>query len=252
MINIKDICMTYHTLKEETHAINPISFTVNDGDFLSIIGPSGCGKSTILNIIAGLIQPSSGKIFIDNKEIDSSCSSIGYMFQKDHLFPWLTVYENVCMGLKIQKNLNDKNKSYINELLDKYELLEFKNHYPDQLSGGMRQRVALIRTLAINPKVLLLDEPFSALDYQTRLNISDEIYEIIKKEKKTVIMVTHDISEAVSMSDRVIALSKRPASIENDLVIKFDDVFNTPLKRREAPEFTKYFNTLWKELNKNE
>lgn len=252
MINIKDICMTYHTLKEETHAINPINFTVNDGDFLSIIGPSGCGKSTILNIIAGLIQPSSGKIFIDNKEIDSSCSSIGYMFQKDHLFPWLTVYENVCMGLKIQKNLNDKNKNYINELLEKYELLEFKNHYPDQLSGGMRQRVALIRTLAINPKVLLLDEPFSALDYQTRLNISDEIYEIIKKEKKTVIMVTHDISEAVSMSDRVIALSKRPASIENDLVIKFDDVFNTPLKRREAPEFTKYFNTLWKELNKNE
>lgn len=252
MINIKDICMTYHTLKEETHAINPINFTVNNGDFLSIIGPSGCGKSTILNIIAGLIQPSSGKIFIDNKEIDSSCSSIGYMFQKDHLFPWLTVYENVCMGLKIQKNLNDKNKNYINELLEKYELLEFKNHYPDQLSGGMRQRVALIRTLAINPKVLLLDEPFSALDYQTRLNISDEIYEIIKKEKKTVIMVTHDISEAVSMSDRVIALSKRPASIENDLVIKFDDVFNTPLKRREAPEFTKYFNTLWKELNKNE
>lgn len=252
MIKIKDICMTYHTLKEETHAINPISFTVNEGDFLSIIGPSGCGKSTVLNIIAGLIEPSSGKIFIDDKEINNSCSSIGYMFQKDHLFPWLTVYENICMGLKIQKNLSKKNKNYIDTLLKKYDLLDFRNHYPDQLSGGMRQRVALIRTLAINPKVLLLDEPFSALDYQTRLNISDEIYEIIKKEKKTVIMVTHDISEAVSMSDRVIALSKRPASIQKDLDIKFDDNFNTPLKRREAPEFRKYFNILWKELNKNE
>lgn len=160
--------------------------------------------------------------------------------------------DNITIALEIQKKLTDEAKEKIESLLKAYDLWDFRNRYPRELSGGMRQRVALIRTLAINPKVLLLDEPFSALDYQTRLNISDEIYEIIKKEKKTVIMVTHDISEAVSMSDRVIALSKRPASIENDLVIKFDDVFNTPLKRREAPEFTKYFNTLWKELNKNE
>lgn len=252
MIKVDNICMTYHTLKAETSALKDIKFNVEKGEFLSIIGPSGCGKSTILNIIAGLLLPSSGKVYMDNKEIKNCNNSIGYMFQKDQLFPWLTVYQNVCLGLKIQKNLTEINKQYIDKLLKNYGLWEFKNHHPQQLSGGMRQRVALIRTLATNPKVLLLDEPFSALDYQTRLNISDEIYKIIKLENKTAIMVTHDISEAVSMSNRVLALSNRPAIIKNNLTIKFKDEFNTPLKRRQAPEFSNYFNRLWKELNHHE
>lgn len=252
MIKVENVTMNYHTLKEETLALKNINFEVKEGEFLSIIGPSGCGKSTILNIIAGLIIPSCGKIYIDNKQITGKTRSIGYMFQKDNLFPWSSVWDNVCLGLKIQKKLNEENKEYISSLLKKYGLWEFKNHFPNQLSGGMRQRVALIRTLALKPKVLLLDEPFSALDYQTRLNISDEICSIIKKEHKTTVMVTHDISEAISMSNRVLLLTPRPATINKNLKIEFDEKYNTSLKRREAHNFRDYFNILWKELNSYE
>ena len=250
-VEINNICMNYHSLTAETPALADISFGVQEGRFLSIVGPSGCGKSTLLNIIAGLITPSYGKIVINSDNNSSNFSKIGYMFQKDQLFDWLTIWDNVLLGLKINHCITDTNKEMVKNLLISYNLWEFRNHHPRELSGGMRQRVALIRTLALSPEVLLLDEPFSALDYQTRLNISDEVYEIIKKEKKTTIMVTHDISEAIAMSDEIIILSNRPAVITKHMTLEFGENFSCPLKRREAPNFRVYFNEIWKELNGN-
>ena len=250
-VEINNICMNYHSLTSETPALKDISFSVQEGQFLSIVGPSGCGKSTLLNIIAGLITPSYGGIAINSNHNSSSFSKIGYMFQKDQLFDWLTIWDNVLLGLKINHCITDANKISVKNLLINYNLWDFRNHHPRELSGGMRQRVALIRTLALNPEVLLLDEPFSALDYQTRLNISDEVYQIIKKEKKTTIMVTHDISEAISMSDEIIILSNRPAVVVKGITLKFEENFSCPLKRREAPNFRVYFNEIWKELNGN-
>lgn len=190
--------MNYHTITDETEALKDITFSVNKGDFISIVGPSGCGKSTLLNIIAGLISPSSGNVSINYNNDKETSVAMGYMFQKDHLFEWLSVWNNVLLGLKIKNKITDINKNNVEKLLKNYNLWEFRNHVPSQLSGGMRQRVALIRTLALNPQVLILDEPFSALDYQSRLKASDEIYKIIKRENKTALMVTHDISEAIS------------------------------------------------------
>lgn len=250
-VEINNICMNYHSLTAETRALADISFGVQEGHFLSIVGPSGCGKSTLLNIIAGLITPSSGEIVINSSADNSSLLKIGYMFQKDQLFDWLTIWDNVLLGLKINHSITDANKEMVKNLLISYNLWEFRDHHPRELSGGMRQRVALIRTLALSPELLLLDEPFSALDYQTRLNISDEVYEIIKKEKKTTIMVTHDISEAIAMSDEIIILSNRPAVIIKHMDLKFGEDFSCPLKRREAPDFSIYFNEVWKELNNN-
>ncbi|MCJ7690281.1 MAG: ABC transporter ATP-binding protein [Clostridiaceae bacterium] len=249
-VEINNISMNYHSLTAETPALDNISFSVQEGHFLSIVGPSGCGKSTLLNIIAGLITPSYGEVIINHLD-DRSNSKIGYMFQKDQLFDWLTVWDNVLLGLKINHHITDDNKDIVKTLLINYNLWEFRNHHPRELSGGMRQRVALIRTLALRPEILLLDEPFSALDYQTRLNISDEVYAIIKKEKKTTIMVTHDISEAISMSDEIIILSNRPAIIIKDIPLEFEESFSCPLKRREATNFGVYFNEIWKELNVN-
>lgn len=251
-VEINHIYMNYHSLKGETEALKDINFTVDDKEFVSIVGPSGCGKSTILNIIAGLIKPSSGEVCLGGTDFNIISKKIGYMFQRDHLFEWLTVWDNVALGLKIQHKLTSDSKEKINTLLKNYKLWDFRNHYPDELSGGMRQRVALIRTLALDPEVLLLDEPFSALDYQTRLNVSDEIYQIIKQENKTAIMVTHDIAEAVSMSNRVVVLSKRPATIKKVFDVKFEKEYCTPLKHREAPEFRVYFNDIWKELDLND
>ncbi|WP_346870333.1 ABC transporter ATP-binding protein [Clostridium sp. UBA5119] len=248
-IEIKNVYMNYHTLSAETVALKDINFTVNGGEFVSIVGPSGCGKSTLLNIVSGLIEASSGNILVDGRVQEGYSDKIGYMFQKDQLFEWLTVLQNVSIGLKIKKMMNDDAKIKLEKLLKNYNLWEFKDHYPRQLSGGMRQKVALIRTLALDPEVLLLDEPFSALDYQTRLNVSDEIYEIIKNEGKTAIMVTHDISEAVSMSSRIIVLSKRPAVIKKIIKIEFDGENLTPLKCREHSKFRVYFNDIWKEMD---
>lgn len=248
-VAIENIYMNYHSLNNSTKALIDINFTVEEGEFLSIVGPSGCGKSTLLNIIAGLLKPSFGKIYIDNESLTNLSTKMGYMFQRDQLFEWITVWDNIVLGLKIQhKNISNYTEK-INDLLKDYGLCDFKFHYPNELSGGMRQKVALIRTLAVNPEVLLLDEPFSALDYQTRLNISDEIFKIIKKEGKTVIMVTHDISEAISMSNRIIVLSNRPAKIKKIFNIEFSVPHNSPLKSREEPEFRVYFNNIWEELN---
>ncbi len=248
-VSVKHIYMNYHSLKNFTKAINDITFTVGEGEFLSIVGPSGCGKSTILNIIAGLLNPSFGEIYIDDEKFTSVSPKMGYMFQRDQLFQWLNVWENILLGIKIQHKNIGNYKENLNNLLKDYGLWDFRFHYPDELSGGMRQKVALIRTLALNPEVLLLDEPFSALDYQTRLNISDEIFRIIKKEGKTAIMVTHDISEAIAMSNRIIVLSKRPAEIKKIFNIEFSVPHDSPLKCREEPEFRIYFNNIWKELN---
>lgn len=249
LINIRNIGLIYHSLKSETIAIKNIDFKVNKGEFVSIIGPSGCGKSTLLNIISGLIKPSSGEILYLNESIDKNLDKLGYMFQKDYLFEWLNVMDNIKLGLKIKKIEKEENINRINRLLSNYGLDKFKNHRPSELSGGMKQRVALIRTLALNPDLLLLDEPFSALDYQTRLKVSDDVKKIIKKENKTAIMVTHDLGEAISISDRIIVLTKRPAVIKIDMKIDFENKEATPFERRKEKEFNEYFNLLWKEID---
>lgn len=249
VVEVLDISMNYHTLDGETQAIEKLSFDVLNGEFVSIVGPSGCGKSTLLSLISGILKPSKGKILIKNMEVQGPSGNVGYMLQKDHLFEWRTIIKNVIIGLEIQRKLNKDSYDFVEKLLKEYGLYEFRNHYPKQLSGGMRQRAALIRTLAANPDILLLDEPFSALDYQTRIAISEEIWLIIKKEKKTAILVTHDIAEAISMSDRIIVLTKRPAEIKYVHNINLTCNNKTPITCREAPEFRFYFNSIWKELD---
>ena len=251
LLKISDVSMNYHSIKGETQALNNVNFEVNDGEFISILGPSGCGKSTLLNIMNGLLEPSNGYVLYKGEDIKNNLDKIGYMFQKDHLFEWNTVWENVILGLKIKKQLNDESKERVNELLDTYGLLRFKNHYPSELSGGMRQRVALIRTLALKPEILFLDEPFSALDYQSRLLVCDDVYKIIKTEKKTAIMVTHDIAEAISISQKVIVLTKRPSNVKVEIPIDFENNDLTPFQKRKYPQFSGYFNRLWKELDQS-
>ncbi|GAA0077624.1 ABC transporter ATP-binding protein [Clostridium sp. CTA-5] len=249
LLKISDLSMNYHSIKGETKALNNINFEVDDEEFISILGPSGCGKSTLLNIISGLLSPSSGSVLYKNEDIKNNLNKIGYMFQKDHLFEWLTVWDNVLLGLKIKKQITKENIERVDALLETYGLSKFKNHHPSELSGGMRQRVALIRTLALDPEILFLDEPFSALDYQSRLLVCDDVFKIIKKEKKTAIMVTHDIAEAISTSKRIIVLSQRPAQIKKEVYISFSKENSTPFDRRKEPEFKEYFNDLWKELD---
>lgn len=249
MLTLKGISKNYQDMNGETLAISDFSYTFKKGTFTSIVGPSGCGKSTLLSIISGLEKESSGKIFIDNSIPQSSNLNIGYMLQKDYLLGWRTIYQNILLGLEIRKMISKNSLEYVNELLHKYGLYEFKDKYPSQLSGGMRQRVALIRTLTIRPDILLLDEAFSALDYQTRLTVSDDVYKIIKSENITTIMVTHDIPESISMSDNVIILSNRPSTIKSVQQIDFDILDRTPLNCRDHPNFSKYFDVIWKELN---
>ncbi len=241
--------MNYQSPNGEIAALKDINLNISPGEFICIVGPSGCGKSTLLSIIAGLLKPSYGSITINSNCINGTCSEVGYMLQKDYLFEWRTILQNVMLGLEIKKLINKESLEYVNELLKTYGLYEFRNKYPSQLSGGMRQRAALIRTLALKPDLLLLDEAFSALDYQTRLAVTDDIYLIIKQEKKTAIMVTHDIAESISMADRVVVLTKRPATIKNIHTISLTCDIKSPFKCREAPEFRYYFNTIWKELD---
>lgn len=248
-VSIQDISMNYQSLEGEIEALKNVSLDIFEGEFVSIVGPSGCGKSTLLNIIAGLVSPSQGQILINNQSVHGPTSRVGYMPQRDQLFEWRNIWKNIILGLEVQKKLNEENFKFAEKLLRSYGLYEFKNTYPNQLSGGMRQRVALIRTLATNPDILLLDEAFSALDYQTRLLVSDEVKEIIIKENKTAILVTHDLSEAISMADKVVVLSQRPATIKNIYDIHLTCDYHTPLGCREAPEFREYFNKIWKELD---
>lgn len=242
ILKIENLSYSYHTLSGETKALENISFQVTKGEFLSVVGPSGCGKSTLLSLISGLIVPDTGNITVNGNH------NIGYMFQKDNLFEWRTVYGNVRLGLDIQHRATPKNLERVNGLLKSYGLEDFKDAKPSQLSGGMRQRAALIRTLALEPDLLLLDEPFSALDYQTRLSVCDDIGTILKAEGKTAILVTHDLSEAISMGDRVMILTPRPATIRDIIDIHFDIPDRTPLRSRNAAEFKDYFNLIWREL----
>jgi len=248
-VELHNIGMKYQSLNGEINALEKINFTVYDGEFICIVGPSGCGKSTLLSIISGLLTPTTGSILLNGEEITGTSRKIGYMLQKDHLFEWRTILQNVLLGLEIQKAVTKETKEHALQLLKTYGLFEFRNKYPNQLSGGMRQRAALIRTLMTNPEILLLDEAFSALDYQTRLAVSEDIYAIIKKENKTAILVTHDIAEAISMANRVIILSQRPGTIKNIYQITLTCDERTPLNSREAPEFRHYFQDIWKELD---
>lgn len=312
-LEFNNVGLTYFSENGETEAVKDVSFSLKEGEFIAILGPSGSGKTTILSLISGLIKPTKGSILIEGENINQKdkktvkikigkkvlfsfnrnvfvkdkCekynpSKTGYMFQKDHLFEWRNVLQNIYLGLEIQrrntkkrirlkfkrdrknrivksrkelrleiKNTLKQGKEYANELLKKYGLWDFRYKYPNQLSGGMRQRVALIRTLALNPSILLLDEPFSALDYQTRLNLCDDVSNIIKNENKTAILVTHDITEALSMANKIIVLTKRPAEIKNVHVISMDDNL-TPLKRRESGKFLEYFDKIWKELQSDD
>ena len=251
LIHFQNVSYAYHTLAGETLALHKINFSVARNDFVAIVGPSGCGKSTLLSLLAGLLEPEEGTISLNGKKLSSNnrCS-IGYMLQKDQLFEWRSIEKNIFLGLEIRKQLTKENKEYAMTLLKTYGLYEFRHAKPSELSGGMRQRAALIRTLVLRPDLLLLDEPFSALDYQTRLNTCDDIGTILKKEKKTAVLVTHDIAEAVSLGNKVIILSKRPGTVKRIVPIDFDPAL-TPMERRNAAEFKNYFNTIWKELNQD-
>lgn len=240
VLRFDNVRMHYHTKQGETVAVKDLSFSVNEREFVGIIGPSGCGKTTLLSLAAGLLTPTGGTVH-------SGGVSFGYMLQKDELFPWRTIEKNIFLPLEIKRKCTEENKERVLTLAEKYGLKQFLKSYPSALSGGMRQRAALIRTLALDPDVLLLDEPFSALDYQTRLSVCDDVYAIIRNEKKTALLITHDISEAISVSDRIVVLSKRPATVTSIHELAFEE--NEPLKRRENKEFSKWFEILWKELN---
>lgn len=242
------VSYSYHTMEGETPALSNISFFINPGEFLAVVGPSGCGKSTLLSLLSGLLQPEEGSILIDGIPICDSPATIGYMFQKDHLFEWRTIYGNVSLGLEIQKKQSGTAQKELKEMLRSYGLGGFEQSRPSELSGGMRQRAALIRTLTLKPELLLLDEPFSALDYQTRLSVCDDISAIIRDTQKTALLITHDLSEAISMADRILVLSRRPGKVKAIFPISFPKKYDTPLKRRNAPEFSGYFHQVWKEL----
>ena len=246
LLKIEELEKNYLSKKNAISALKNINLTVNENEFVVLVGPSGCGKSTILSIIGNLEKKSSGNIKFKNNNV-----KIGYMFQEDTLFPWLNVLDNCLLGLKIRKEINESSISYVKGLLEKYGLSAFEKSFPKELSGGMRQRVALIRTLAIKPDILLLDEPFSALDYQTRINVSDDVYKIIKEEKKTAIMVTHDISEAIAMADKVIVLSKRPAVVKNSYTIEMENK-GLPSINRKNKKFDYYYDLIWKDFDYHE
>lgn len=243
ILEFRQVDYSYHSMDGEVPALNNVTFSVGEKEFLVIVGPSGCGKSTLLDLIFGLIQPECGEITGDR-------DSVGYMLQKDHLFGWRTIEKNILLGLEIQHKLNAETRAYATELLQKYGLYDFRNKRPSELSGGMRQRAALIRTLVTKPGILLLDEPFSALDYQTRLNVADDIGSIIRQEEKSAILVTHDLSEAISMGDRILILSARPGTVVRTINLEFDPALSS-IERRETNQFKYYFSELWKEMNRN-
>ena len=240
ILRFENVSMHYHSKQGETIALQEANFSLFEREFVAIIGPSGCGKTTLLSLAAGLLSPTHGKVI-------STCKSFGYMLQKDQLFPWRTIEKNIFLPLEIKGMNTQKHQAAALALAEKYGLKQFLKNYPSSLSGGMRQRAALIRTLALDPDILLLDEPFSALDYQTRLSVCDDVYKIIRNEKKTALLITHDISEAISLADRILVLSKRPAKIIANHTLNFSET--EPLKRRENKEFSAWFELLWRELN---
>ncbi len=252
VLQVEHVRQVYQAKAGETVALQDIHFSMEKGEFYSLVGPSGCGKSTLLSIIAGMLRATGGRVVISGEEVVGPSRHIGYMLQQDNLLEWRTIRQNILLGLEIRHQLTDAMKARADRLLETYGLSAFANSHPSQLSGGMRQRAALIRTLAVNPDILLLDEAFSALDYQTRLEVTEDVYRIIKQEQVTALMVTHDIPESISMGDKVIILSKRPAVVQEILPIHFAAIERTPLVCRNQPEFARYFNHIWKELGMNE
>ena len=242
---LQNVGLNYHSKTGETNAIDKVSFCVNKGEFVGLIGPSGCGKTTLLSIISGILAPSRGQVLIEGKSTKDKNTVIGYMFQRDLLFPWRTIWQNVNLGAELKHNKNTTQKA--TQLLKKYGIYDFKDKYPHELSGGMRQRVALIRTLVLNPQILLLDEPFGALDYQTRQNVIDDISGIIKNENTTSLLVTPDITEAICMCDKVIVLSNRPSHVKKVIDIQLDKT-KPPSQRKTLKKFFEYQTQIWKEL----
>lgn len=239
VLELSNVCKSYISDKSIIDVVDNISFSLEKGEIIAIVGPSGGGKTTILNLIAGLIKPNSGIIKTDG--------SIGYMFQRDNLFEWLTIISNVLLGVSIEHKITKQDIDKGMEYLDKYDLSDFAYSYPSELSGGMRQRIALIRTMMLNPNILLLDEPFSALDAQSRIKVSSDVGNIIRNVGLSAILVTHDINEAISLADRVIVLTKRPCKIKKEYIIEIDTF--DPIKRRESKEFSSYFKLIWDDLN---
>lgn len=251
LVELKNVGLKYHTLEGEVTALENVNLTVEPQEFVSIVGQSGCGKSTLLSLVAGLLKPTTGEVLINGEPVTGPSTKVGYMLQQDYLYEWRTILDNALLGLEIRKAKTPEAVAEVKQMLKDYGLGGFEHYYPAQLSGGMRQRVALIRTLAIQPNVLLLDEPFSALDYQNRLAVGEEVVRILRERKKTVIMVTHDIPEAVSMANRVVVMTPRPGRIKGIHRIEMFDEGLTPLQTREQPEFRQYFAAIWKELNVN-
>ncbi len=252
ILHVEHVRQVYQSKEGETVALQDIAFSMQKGEFYSVVGPSGCGKSTLLSIIAGMLPAADGRVLIAGEEVNGPSRHIGYMLQQDNLLEWRSIRQNVLLGLEIRHQLTPDMVARADRLLETYGLSAFADHHPSQLSGGMRQRAALIRTLAVNPDILLLDEAFSALDYQTRLEVTEDVYRIIKQEKVTTLMVTHDIPESISMGDSVVILTARPAVIREILPIRFSLSSRTPLTCRNQPEFGEYFNHIWKELGMNE
>ena len=252
VLSVEGVRKAYQTPVGETVALQDITFSMQQGDFYSLVGPSGCGKSTLLSIIAGTLTPTAGQVLVAGERVEGPNPHIGYMLQRDNLLEWRTVRQNVLFGLEIRRTLTPETRRRAEELLETYGLSGFADSRPSQLSGGMRQRVALIRTLAVNPDILLLDEAFSALDYQTRMEVTEDVYRIIRRERVTTLMVTHDIPESICMGDRVLILSPRPAVIREQLPITFDLPVRSPMRCRGLPAFASYFDYIWKELGMNE
>lgn len=240
-LEFKDVGLIYQTAERETEALKNLTLKVSDGEFVALVGPSGCGKTTVLSLAAGLIEPTYGRVELEGSKVRAG-EGVGYMLQRDELFEWRTIIDNVLLGSEIKRTIA-ADRPYAELLLDKYGLSQFKKARPNQLSGGMRQRAALIRTLAQNPKLLLLDEPFSAIDFQTRMTVCDDVSVIIKSENKTAVLVTHDISEALSLADRIIILSSRPGTVVSEVEVKLD---GSPMQRRESHEFSKMFDKVWR------
>ncbi|WP_077736169.1 ABC transporter ATP-binding protein [Bacillus sonorensis] len=248
-LQVQDVTHTYFSLQEKTTALENVSINVEKGEFVSFLGPSGCGKTTLLSIIAGIVAPTEGRVLFEGQQHDEKDRLIGYMLQQDYLFPWKTIEENVLIGLRISKKLSLETKQAALELLEKFGLHQVENKYPKELSGGMRQRAALARTLAVDPGILLLDEPFSALDYQTKLNLEDLVFNTLHTYQKTAVLVTHDIEEAIAMSDRILLFSKQPGTVHKTFAIPESLRKLTPFEARQEPEFQAIFQAIWKELN---
>lgn len=247
LLEVSGVSHSYHTMEGETKALSHITFSIFNGEFVAVVGPSGCGKTTLLTLLDGLAAPEAGTILVNGRPVSEARQHIGYMFQRDRLLEWRTILANVSLGLEIQKRMTSQAREELISMLDAYGLGEFAGSRPSELSGGMRQRAALIRTLALKPDLLLLDEPFSALDYQTRLTVCDDISSIIRQSGRTAVLVTHDLSEAISAADRILVLSPRPGTVRAEITLDFSGE-NSPIRRRNMPQFSAYFNLVWKEL----